>query len=829
MRRQHVALRPGGRDRPVAVARPSAARDARPHALSPHRRASLLVTLAPYGFFWFQLREEAEPAAEASHDPAGVLHAGDGRRMALAARRARTRWASNARCCPCSCRAGAGSATREARLPAATLHAGIPLHDGDPGTMLAIFDVSTGRGQSRYAIPLGVKWSRFDKIATPANILAAVRRFSREGTLVDVSSDPEFMALVLRKIHAGDTVQSRRPPCRVPPDQGLRRHAGTRVRSRQAGRPRAVEHHDHRRQQVRREDAAPAAARRAPRSRDRAFPHRHRAIPAGRASPRLGGAAGGRHRHGARGRPRLHREPGRCLDRHQRLSRPLRRRPAGSQSRGSRPAASSLHRICTACATSDGAPPNCRMRLRAAPTSRPSRPSRSRRRISPPGPTRSRAAPKPRSTSCRAGCRSSTRRPAASPKACCAPPPMTSWPASALSCRPTLRPVKIRHHGDLPPRSDPVRQGRGLHPRFRGRAAAQHGGAPAQGAGRARRRRPAPLDRLCGRSRVRARAGNLARRACRVSPVALDDWRRQAVDTFMAGYREALTQPAAIVAGRPGRGPASARFLLAGQRDLRNHLRAGEPSELVARSPSGGATNSDRERQCHDGAILTGSPGRHRRLSCQSRIEYPRARTTSTTSGWCGSSCRTPSGSRSSRIGHETGASARPRCRPVRRAGRRRRRSLSAARAVRIGRGRAGGRLIASRRSSSDLDVYLLSEGTHLTALREARRPSDDARWRRRRRASWCSPPMPAVSAWSATSISGTAVVTRCACAATASGKSSSPARASATSYKYEVLGPDGLLPLKSDPVAFAAEIRPSTASIVIDIKAISRPHAALA
>jgi 1,4-alpha-glucan branching enzyme len=39
--------------------------------------------------------------------------------------------------------------------------------------------------------------------------------------------------------------------------------------------------------------------------------------------------------------------------------------------------------------------------------------------------------------------------------------------------------------------------------------------------------------------------------------------------------------------------------------------------------------------------------------------------------------------------------------------------------------------------------------------------------------------------------------------------------------YKYEVLGPQGLLPLKSDPLAFAAELRPSTASIVIDAKQI--------
>ena len=36
--------------------------------------------------------------------------------------------------------------------------------------------------------------------------------------------------------------------------------------------------------------------------------------------------------------------------------------------------------------------------------------------------------------------------------------------------------------------------------------------------------------------------------------------------------------------------------------------------------------------------------------------------------------------------------------------------------------------------------------------------------------------------------------------------------------YKYEIVGPNGqLLPLKADPVAFAAEQRPSTASIVVD------------
>ncbi len=43
--------------------------------------------------------------------------------------------------------------------------------------------------------------------------------------------------------------------------------------------------------------------------------------------------------------------------------------------------------------------------------------------------------------------------------------------------------------------------------------------------------------------------------------------------------------------------------------------------------------------------------------------------------------------------------------------------------------------------------------------------------------------------------------------------------------YKFEIIGPLGeLLPLKSDPVAFAAELRPQTASIVADVQSI-RPR----
>jgi 1,4-alpha-glucan branching enzyme len=46
--------------------------------------------------------------------------------------------------------------------------------------------------------------------------------------------------------------------------------------------------------------------------------------------------------------------------------------------------------------------------------------------------------------------------------------------------------------------------------------------------------------------------------------------------------------------------------------------------------------------------------------------------------------------------------------------------------------------------------------------------------------------------------------------------------------YKFDIIGPQGQhLPLKSDPMAFAAEVRPSTASIVFDEARLPHPRPA--
>jgi maltose alpha-D-glucosyltransferase/alpha-amylase len=53
-----------------------------------------------------------------------------------------------------------------------------------------------------------VKWTRFDRSgAIPANAIAAVRRGRQEGTLIDAGSDQEFVTLLLRMMHTGDTVE----------------------------------------------------------------------------------------------------------------------------------------------------------------------------------------------------------------------------------------------------------------------------------------------------------------------------------------------------------------------------------------------------------------------------------------------------------------------------------------------------------------------------------------------------------------------------------------------------------------------------------------------
>jgi maltose alpha-D-glucosyltransferase / alpha-amylase len=172
--------------------------------------APFVVTLAPYGFFWFQLSDEATLDGEgASPVPEWVtlvlsndwrsLVDGRSRQLlehdVLPAFLASRRWFSDK------------SGTFKARLDAS-----VPFAPGDPGSLLVIVEVSSARGISRYALPLAVRWGRVERGSEQAlgNLLSRVRRANREGALVDALPDADFVAWFITQIHQQTTLTNDR-------------------------------------------------------------------------------------------------------------------------------------------------------------------------------------------------------------------------------------------------------------------------------------------------------------------------------------------------------------------------------------------------------------------------------------------------------------------------------------------------------------------------------------------------------------------------------------------------------------------------------------------
>ncbi|RAI45598.1 maltose alpha-D-glucosyltransferase [Rhodoplanes roseus] len=162
------------------------------------------VTLAPYGFFWFQLAEESGGVSTETIMPREwvtlVLQANwrslaEARvrqhleREVLPAFLSGRRWFAG--------KGGEGGETRLSRL--------VPLGDGSFPPVLAVVDHVARRAAARYALPLVVRWGHIDSNADYplAAILAPVRRTNREGALVDAVADREVVSALVTQIHAG--------------------------------------------------------------------------------------------------------------------------------------------------------------------------------------------------------------------------------------------------------------------------------------------------------------------------------------------------------------------------------------------------------------------------------------------------------------------------------------------------------------------------------------------------------------------------------------------------------------------------------------------------
>jgi maltose alpha-D-glucosyltransferase/alpha-amylase len=166
-----------------------------------------MITLGPYGFYWFELKERDKsehvapsvvPEFETLVVPVGATWVSLTRTRTvfehdvLPGHLARTRWYPER--------------SPEAIHPVLT--SAIPFCDiGDNKPWLVFFE-ATQRGETaRWVLPMRIEWVRFDRERYNPRAFAAVRQGAREGTVLDVASDEIFIALLLRNLRHGLTIE----------------------------------------------------------------------------------------------------------------------------------------------------------------------------------------------------------------------------------------------------------------------------------------------------------------------------------------------------------------------------------------------------------------------------------------------------------------------------------------------------------------------------------------------------------------------------------------------------------------------------------------------
>ena len=164
--------------------------------------APYLITLAPYGFFWFLLSEDAGTAEAPSIVPELVtLVFGHGWRSLT---EGRSHQVLEREVLPAFLTTSRWFADKGERFDA-KLGSVLALTDGDPGFALGIAEVTTASRTSQYALPLAIRWTRVDRAGgqLQRHMLGPVRRGAREGMLVDASADRDFVSWLIAELHAG--------------------------------------------------------------------------------------------------------------------------------------------------------------------------------------------------------------------------------------------------------------------------------------------------------------------------------------------------------------------------------------------------------------------------------------------------------------------------------------------------------------------------------------------------------------------------------------------------------------------------------------------------
>ena len=166
-----------------------------------------LVTLPPYGFFWFSLLQDAEQEPEkVLPREITTLVLGDSWNSPLSGWTRRT---FELDVLPAFLPDRRWFADKTSRHITTACPIVVPVDHGNNRFAFIVVDVSGAHGTSRYFLPLTIRWTRYTEIDKgPASVLAAVRRGPREGTLLDATAEREFISALLAKIHAGETISA---------------------------------------------------------------------------------------------------------------------------------------------------------------------------------------------------------------------------------------------------------------------------------------------------------------------------------------------------------------------------------------------------------------------------------------------------------------------------------------------------------------------------------------------------------------------------------------------------------------------------------------------
>jgi maltose alpha-D-glucosyltransferase/alpha-amylase len=167
-----------------------------------------LITLPPYGFYWFELHSAPQDWQERTlpREVTTLVLGSEGLDSLVTGRNRR---ALELDVLPSFITERRWFGDKGARHVSIDLPIAFPLTHGPDRFLLGIADITGDNATSRYQLPLTIRWQRYTEIEkNETKVIAALRRTAREGSLVDAAAEPEFITTIVAKTHAGETITS---------------------------------------------------------------------------------------------------------------------------------------------------------------------------------------------------------------------------------------------------------------------------------------------------------------------------------------------------------------------------------------------------------------------------------------------------------------------------------------------------------------------------------------------------------------------------------------------------------------------------------------------